>query len=45
MKSSIKNSHITAYFNSKGAELCSLKSNETQREYIWDANAAFWNKH
>lgn len=45
MKTFIKNSQITACFNIKGAELCSLQSNETHREYIWDGNAAFWNKH
>jgi galactose mutarotase-like enzyme len=29
----------------KGAELCSLYHKETQTEYIWDGNPAFWNKH
>lgn len=29
----------------KGAELYSLYYKETQTEYIWDADPAFWNKH
>jgi galactose mutarotase-like enzyme len=39
----IKNNFTTATFNSKGAELISLKTNEN--EYIWDGNAKFWGKH
>ncbi|MNY02719.1 Aldose 1-epimerase [compost metagenome] len=29
----------------KGAELCSLYHKETQTEYMWEGNPAFWNKH
>ena len=45
MKTSIKNSQITAHFNTKGAELCSFQKNDTQREYIWNGDATYWNKH
>ncbi len=43
MKYQIKNNFITATFNSKGAELISLKS--SQIEYIWNGNPEFWSKH
>ncbi len=39
----LKNKLLTAIFNSKGAELISLKSSET--EHMWDGNLEFWNRH
>ncbi len=39
----IKNNLIKATIKSKGAELISLKSFET--EYIWNGNPEFWSKH
>ena len=43
MKFQIKNDFIEATFDTLGAELISLKSNE--REYIWEMNLEFWNRH
>lgn len=39
----IQNHKLTAKINSKGAELISLRSSD--REYIWEGDAAFWGKH
>lgn len=43
MNVQLKNDFLTATFNTFGAELVSLKSEK--REYIWDGNPDFWNKH
>ena len=43
MKVTIQNQKLTAEFNTKGAELISLKTEN--REYIWDGNPEFWGKH
>jgi galactose mutarotase-like enzyme len=40
----ISNSILTAQIKHKGAELCSLKD-QTDKEYIWNGNPAFWGKH
>ncbi len=40
----ITNSFLTAEIKKTGAELISLKSNETDREYIWEGNPVFWGK-
>lgn len=45
LKTIINNSKISAQFNTKGAELCSLKNTQTNQEYIWEGNAEFWGKH
>jgi galactose mutarotase-like enzyme len=45
LKITIENNEITALFNRKGAELCSLKSNGSHREYMWNGNPNFWGKH
>lgn len=42
MKFQIKNDFLEATFDTLGAELISLKSNE--REYIWNMNPQFWNR-
>ena len=44
MKTSIKNSILTAEINHFGAELCSLKGNHN-KEYIWEGNPDIWGKH
>jgi galactose mutarotase-like enzyme len=41
----ISNSKITAEIHSNGAELISLKNNQSNREYIWNGNPQFWGKH
>jgi galactose mutarotase-like enzyme len=41
----IRNNHISAQFNLKGAELISLKDTHTNQEYIWQADSAFWGRH
>lgn len=38
----IKNEFLEATFNTLGAELISLKSNDN--EYIWEGNSKFWDK-
>lgn len=45
MNTIISNNHISATINSKGAELTSLLALNTNKEYIWNANPAFWGKH
>jgi len=37
--------HLRAVINPMGAELTSLKSIQTDLEYIWQADPAFWGKH
>ncbi len=44
MTTTISNSILTAQIKHKGAELCSLKD-QTDKEYIWNGNPAFWGKH
>lgn len=41
----ISNQKLTAAINSKGAELISLLSHHTGKEYIWEGNPTFWGKH
>jgi galactose mutarotase-like enzyme len=41
----LENDNLIASFNTKGAELQSLKSKTNNQEYIWDANPEFWAKH
>lgn len=40
----LSNDTISAQINTLGAELCSIKNN-SNREYIWEGNPAFWGKH
>ena len=40
----LKNDMITLGINSKGAEMKSLKNNETGLEYLWQADPAFWGR-
>ena len=41
----IGNSNLTVSINSFGAELCSVYSNVTSLEYIWQANKDIWARH
>ena len=38
----LKNQTLTIKINPKGAELISLFNEETQTEYMWSADANFW---
>lgn len=40
----IRNNHLEAVINPKGAELVSLKNKEG-KEYMWEGNPEFWGKH
>ncbi len=44
MTTTIFNSELSATINHKGAELVSLKENNSSREYIWEGNPIFWGK-
>lgn len=41
----LKNSSLTIKVNSFGAELCSVVSNETHIEYIWQADKTVWARY
>ncbi len=41
----LQNNTLSIKVNSFGAELCSVISNETQIEYIWQANADVWARY
>jgi galactose mutarotase-like enzyme len=41
----LQNTQLTIKVNSFGAELCSAISNETNIEYIWQADASVWARH
>jgi galactose mutarotase-like enzyme len=41
----IKNSFISAKIDSFGAQLNSFKKNNEDTEYIWQADASYWNRH
>ena len=45
MTYTIENKHITASIKSLGAELTSLKSKETEIEYIWNGDKEYWGRH
>ena len=45
MNYEIKNSFISAKINSLGAQLNSLKKNNEDTQYIWQADASYWNRH
>lgn len=45
MEIQLKNTEFVIKINSKGAELVSMQKKETSREYIWDGNPKFWDKH
>ncbi|MFT6881992.1 MAG: galactose mutarotase-like enzyme [Marinoscillum sp.] len=41
----IANEYLTATFKTQGAELTSLLSKSNKKEYIWQAEAKYWNRH
>ena len=40
----LKNEELTLEIASHGAEMRSLKDNQTGQEYLWDADPAFWKR-
>jgi len=45
MKYSISNNQLKVEILKKGAEICSIKSQKTGKEYIWEANPDIWSRH
>jgi galactose mutarotase-like enzyme len=45
LNTTLSNSELTATINHNGAELISLKNNNSNREYIWEGNPKYWGKH
>jgi galactose mutarotase-like enzyme len=45
LTTTISNSILSAKINHHGAELVSLQSIDSKREYIWEGNPEFWGKH
>ena len=45
VKISISNNKLIATISSQGAELISLRSIDSNREYMWEGNPDFWGKH
>ena len=45
VKISISNNKLIATISTKGAELISLQSIDSNREYMWEGNPNFWSKH
>ena len=45
MNTTLSNSELTATINHNGAELISLKNNNSNREYICEGNPKYWGKH
>ncbi|EDS76964.1 aldose 1-epimerase [Clostridium botulinum C str. Eklund] len=41
----IENKFLRVAVKTHGAELCSLKSLRSNKEYIWQADEKYWNKH
>lgn len=45
MKYELKNEQLTVGFDTKGAEMISLKGNKSGQEYLWNADGKFWGRH
>jgi len=45
MTYTIESSSLKITINKTGAELCSILSKKTDREYIWQANPEVWGNH
>lgn len=45
MVQAIKNRFLSIAVKKHGAELCSLKSLKNNKEYLWQADPAYWGKH
>ncbi|AKQ44613.1 hypothetical protein TH63_01565 [Rufibacter radiotolerans] len=41
----LENEYVRVGVKHLGAELCSFVKNDGNREYIWQADAAYWNRH
>ena len=41
----LSNRKISVEVSKKGAELCSIRGLRTKKEYLWQADPAFWNRH
>lgn len=41
----LSNKQLTIQVKELGAELCSIKSNATGREYLWQADPTYWKRH
>ncbi|MBC3542037.1 aldose 1-epimerase family protein [Rufibacter sediminis] len=41
----LENDYLRVGVKSLGAELCSLVKKDANREYLWQADPAFWNRH
>ena len=41
----LKNEFLTVSLDTFGAELVSVKDNQTQKEYIWQGTPSIWNGH
>ena len=44
MRYTIKNEWLTVEIDSKGAEIKSVKDSKSGREFMWNADPAFWNR-
>lgn len=44
-KYELENNELQVTINSFGAELASVRSKSTDREYIWQADPAYWKRH
>lgn len=45
MQYELKNDKLTVGFETKGAELISLKDSKSGQEYLWCGDAKFWGRH
>lgn len=41
----LSNDYLTISISSQGAELSSIRANDTHKEYLWQADPAFWKRH
>lgn len=41
----LQNRELTLKINSMGAELAAITDHNSNQEYLWNANAAFWKRH
>ena len=40
----LKNEKLTVQFSDQGAEMLSLKSNQTGQEYLWQGDSKYWGR-
>ncbi len=45
MQHTISNNHLSVSVLQKGAEICSIKSQQSGLEYMWNANPAIWGSY